>query len=94
MLMFPFMVAAVLNVLISVAKPMQWDSKHLNGYCFLFGTPWVWLLDHGWVWNLIQNRTVDSILATLVLLWIPAALYSGCVWLILRLVRFGSHAAQ
>jgi hypothetical protein len=77
-LALPFAVAAVLNVLVKIARPLHWRSEHSAGYCFLFGAPWGWLLDHGWF------ATFASRWLELILLWIPALLYSACLWLMMR----------
>jgi hypothetical protein len=88
-----FVLAAILNTLVVIARPMHWYSEHLAGYCFLFGNPWAWLLDRGW-FVATHSRVLNSILAALVILWIPALLYSACLWLILRFARFRSARAQ
>ena len=93
LLMLPFVVAAVLNVVVAIAPPMHWRSEHLAGYCFLFGTPWAWLLDRGW-FGATNSRLLNTILAALIILWIPAFLYSGCIWLIFRFIRFRQVRAQ
>lgn len=84
LLTLPFAVAAILNALDAIARPMHWHGEHFDGYCFLFGTPWAWLLDRGW-FGATHNRLLDTILAALVILWIPALLYSACIWLIFRI---------
>jgi hypothetical protein len=80
-LALPFAIAAVLNVLINVARPLHWRSEHVAGYCFLFGAPWSWLLDHGWF------GPFDSRWLIVILLWVPAVLYSACLWLLVRVSR-------
>jgi len=87
--MLPFAVAAMLNVLDAIARPMHWYAERFDGYCFLFGTPWAWLLDRGW-FGATNNRFLDVILAALVILWIPALLYTACIWLVYRLFRVAS----
>lgn len=80
-LALPFAIAAVLNVLVKIARPLHWRSEHIAGYCFLFATPWGWLLDRGWLGSFASRWLV------LLLLWIPALLYSGCLWLLMRVSR-------
>lgn len=48
---------------------------------FLFLTPWVWLLDH--VAIEANNKWLDEIIAFTIILWIPAVLYSACLWLLI-----------
>ena|ERR1700686_449145 len=85
-LALPFAAAATLHVLISIARPLHWRSEHIAGYCFLFATPWGWLLDRGWSGS-FDTRWLDHLMTFLILLWIPAMLYSGCLWLLLRIGR-------
>ena len=82
-LAIPFAVAAVLNVLLNIARPLHWRSEHVAGYCFLFATPWGWLLDRGWL-GPFGSKWLDDLMAYLTLLWIPALLYSGCLGLLMR----------
>ena len=46
-----------------------------------------WLLDRGW-FGPFDSRWLDALMAYLILLWIPALLYSACLWLLLRILRF------
>ena len=86
LLAFPFGVAAVLSLLVSVARPLHWRSQRLVGYCFLFATPWLWLLNGG-EFEWIHSRWLNILMNHLILLWIPAFLYSGGLWLLLRIFR-------
>jgi hypothetical protein len=80
LLALPFGIAAVLNVfLLGVDRQ---HGQHVAGYCFLFFAPWAWLLDHSW-FGAVHNRWLNELLGYTLLLWIPAALYSSCIWLIL-----------
>jgi hypothetical protein len=45
LLLLPFLIAAILNLLVVVARPMHWHSEHIAGYAFLFAMPWAWLVD-------------------------------------------------
>jgi hypothetical protein len=82
-LTFPFAVAATLNVLDIIARPLRWRSEHIDGYCFLFGTPWAWLLDNGWIGS-ASSKWLEGVIAYSIILWIPAFLYSACFWLVIR----------
>jgi hypothetical protein len=79
----PLAVAAVLTVLINATNRFHLRREQIAGYCFLFGTPWAWLLDHDWFGN-IHNRWLLALITHSVILWIPALLYTGCLWLLLR----------
>ena len=83
----PFAVAAALTALMIVADRFHLRSKHIAGFAFLFGAPWAWLLDHDWFGNL-HSRWAESLITYAVILWIPALLYSACLWLILRGLGF------
>jgi len=88
----PFAIAAVLNVLVIVADRFHLHREHVAGYGFLFSTPWAWLLDHpGWFPN-VHNRLLMAAMSYAVILWIPAGLYSGCLWLLFLGLGFGRSA--
>jgi hypothetical protein len=88
LLAFPFAVAATLTVMMNVADRFHWRREHIAGYGFLFSTPWAWLLDRGWFEN-VHNRWFEAFIAYAVILWIPALLYSACLWLLLRSLNLG-----
>lgn len=77
----PFAIAAVLNVLAIVSERWQLNGERIAGYGFMFAAPWAWLLDRGWLPN-THNRAAEDLIAYAAVLWIPAALYSGCIWLL------------
>jgi hypothetical protein len=81
-LSLPFAVAATLNVLDVIARPLHWRGEHIDGYCFLFGTPWAWLLDNGWIGS-VSSKWLEDVIAYSIILWIPALLYSDCLWLVI-----------
>jgi hypothetical protein len=87
LLAVPFATATVLTVLISFSDRLHLRSERMAGYGFAFGTPWAWLLDHDWFGN-VHSRWVESLIIYAVLLWIPALLYSACLWLLLRVLGF------
>jgi len=78
-LAIPFFVAGVLTLLGSVGNQLGLNQKHIAGYAFLFGTPWGWLIDHLW-FGTISNRWINQVVSYVVVLWIPALLYSLCMW--------------
>jgi hypothetical protein len=81
LLALPFAIAAVLNVFLLIADRFHLRSEHIAGYGFLFGTPWAWLLDRGWFGH-VRTRWMMALEVYSVVLWIPAALYSCCIWLV------------
>ncbi len=81
LLLLPFVVAAVLNVLMLAADRLHLHRQHIAGYGFLFGAPWAWLLDHGW-FGFVHSRLATVLVGYSVILWIPATLYSFCIWLV------------
>jgi len=81
LLALPFGIAAVLNVLSLFVDRLHLHRQRVAEYVFLFATPWAWLLDHGW-FGVVHNRWLSELLGYTLLLWIPAALYSCCIWLI------------
>ena len=80
----PFAIAVTLNVLVAVADRLHLHREHIVfGYVFVFAAPWVWLLNLGLRWfHLPHNRWLETLLSYAIFLWIPALLYSGCVWLL------------
>jgi hypothetical protein len=79
LLALPLGIAAVLNILLLSVNRQH--GQHVAGFCFLFLAPWAWLLDHRW-FGAIHNRWLHDLLGYTQLLWIPAALYSCCIWLV------------
>lgn len=91
LLPLPFLVAAALNLFVVIARAMHWRSERITGYVFLFATPWAWLVDHEW-FGRMNNRWLENLTAYLLILWIPALLYSGCFWLLFRALQLrGGH---
>ena len=85
LLMLPFGIAAILNILIQVSDHLHLRGERVAGYGFLFASPWAWLTDHDWFGN-GHSRWVESLINYLAILWIPAALYSACIWLLLKVL--------
>ena len=81
LLTLPFAVAAALTILMQNADRLHLIPERIAGYGFAFGTPWAWLLDRGWVPD-YHHHTLQLMLGYAVILWIPALLYSGCLWLL------------
>jgi hypothetical protein len=81
LLAIPFAIATVLNVLSLNADRLHLHREHVAGYGFLFGAPWAWLLDRGWAPD-YHHRFMWYPFGYAIILWIPAILYSGCLWLL------------
>ena len=79
----PFAIAGVLNVLMLNADRLHLRGEHVAAYGFLFGAPWAWLLDRGWIPDYHHHRT-QLLFGYAIILWIPALLYSGCFWVLVR----------
>jgi hypothetical protein len=79
----PFTVAVVLMLVNKFASQLHLHREHMAGYVFLFATPWAWLLDHPWFGS-IQTRWIAALVDYAVLLWIPALLYSICLWTLVQ----------
>jgi hypothetical protein len=92
-LSLPFAVALALTILISCADLLHLRLERIAGYGFLFATPWAWLLDHDWLGN-VHMRWLQSVIDYVVLLWIPALLYSGTLWLLMRLLGLITKRAR
>lgn len=89
LLMLPLATAAGLTVSITLSDRLQVRSERIAGYGFLFGSPWAWLLDRvGSRWFAhVHNLWLQSFITYAVVLWIPALLYSSCLWLLMRLLE-------
>ncbi len=79
----PFVIAFALNVLVLASDHLTLRREHIAGLCFLFGTPWAWLLDQGWFGNVNNQFAFFA-----VILWVPAMLYSASLWILVCAVRF------
>lgn len=86
LLLLPFGIAATLNLLAVIARPLHLRGQRIAGYGFLFATPGAGLIDHDW-FGRINNKWVEAMTAYFLILWIPAILYSACLWLGFRVLR-------
>lgn len=80
MVAVPFIAATVLTVLSASAHQLHLRPEHIAGYGFLLFTPWAWLLNHVWFEN-VHSSLLQSMITYAVVLWMPAILYSACLWL-------------
>ena len=76
----PFAAACVLNLVSLITYRFHWNPQHIAGYGFLFAAPWGWLIDSAFV--SIHNRWLAALYGYAVMLWVPAVLYSACLWLL------------
>ena len=80
-LSLPFLIAALLTILIAGADRFHLPLQHIAGYGFMFGVPWAWLIDRGWL-PTFHNYWLRAAIGYLFILWIPATLYSISIWLL------------
>lgn len=90
-LTLPFLIAAVLSTLMLVADRFHLYRERIAGYGFLFGSPWAWLIELFGVPNLLHHRRLAIVMGYALVLWVPAALYSGCLWLLLYAIGYASN---
>jgi hypothetical protein len=90
LLPIPFVIAAALNFAMWASDHYHWQGQHVWRYGFLFGLPWARVLGEIWVPN-PRSHALQVLLGYALVLWIPAALYCGCLWIVLRVVQ-GWHA--
>ncbi len=99
----PFIVALVLNMLMVRAEHFHLyrESQHIAGYGFLFSTPWSWLIDSIWfglfdsLWRQhVRAQWLTSSMGYVAILWIPAALYSASLWLLLLVIGVAKAGRQ
>src|SRR5260370_13851317 len=59
--------------------------NYIARYWLVFYRRWVWLANFADITNRlhVQNPRLGGLITYVVLLWIPAVLYSMCVWLLL-----------
>ena len=79
----PFVIAATLTLIINLADCLHLRGEPVAGLAFMFGTPWAWLLDNGI--PLFHSRLLNALITNAVVLWIPALLYTACLWGIFRI---------
>ena len=80
LIILPFVMAVFLNILVLISKLLHLNNQHIEGYGFLFGAPWGWLTDRGWFED-VHIKWIKQLVIYLIILWIPACLYSGSIWL-------------
>jgi hypothetical protein len=72
------------------ARCLHIRAQRVAGYGFLFATPWAWLIERLWVPH-FHKGWIETILGYVGILWVPATLYSVCLWLLLRVFRIPAN---
>ena len=85
----PFLIAAALTTLMLFADRFHLYRERIAGYGFLFATPWSWLIDLFWIPGL-QHGRLATVMGYALILWVPATLYSVCLWLLLYGIRYAA----
>ena len=93
MITVPFAIAALLNALMVGFEHLHLRLDYIARYGFVFSRPWVWLVNVADITNHlnVQNRWLGGFIAYVALLWVPAVLYSACVWLLLLVLRIAAR---
>jgi hypothetical protein len=91
LLAVPFAIAALFNALMVGSFPLHLD--YIARYGFAFSGPWAWLPNVPDLMNRlnVHNQWLETLAWYVTLLWIPAVLYSICIWLLLVVFRFGAR---
>ena len=89
----PFAIAALLNALMLGVEHFHLRLNYIARYGFVFSGPWFWLVSVADITNRlnVQNRWLGELIFYVDLLWIPAVLYSVCVWLLLVVLRIAAR---
>jgi len=89
----PFAIAGLLNALMLGVEHLHLRLDYIARYGFVFSGPWVWLVNVADITNRlnVQNRWLGGFITYVALLWIPALLYSVCVWLLLVVLRIAAR---
>ena len=86
-LALPFAIALVLNLASLLADRFQWNPQEVARLGVLFAIPWGWLLD-ALPLPATSNHGLALVIGYGIILWIPAALYAGSLWLLLAALKF------
>ena len=84
----PFAIAALLNAIMVGVDHLHLHLNYIARYGFAFPGPWAWLVN---VAVNVQNPWFGGFITYVALLWIPAFLYSVCVWLVLVVLRISAR---
>jgi hypothetical protein len=89
----PFAIAALLNAVMLGVEHLHLRLAYIARYGFAFTGPWTWFVNLAGITNRlnIQNRWLGGFIWYVALRWIPALLYSVCVWLLLLVLRIAGR---
>lgn len=89
----PFVIAALLNAIMVGVDHLHLRLDYIARYGFVFSGPWNWLVNFADITNRlnVQNAWLRGLILYVALLWIPAVLYSACVWLLLVVLRISAR---
>jgi type IV secretory pathway TrbD component len=89
----PFTIAALLNAVMVGVEHLHLRLDFIARYGFIFSGPWVRLVNAFNITNhsSFQNGWLRGFIFFVALLWIPAFLYSVCVWLLLVALGFAAR---
>jgi hypothetical protein len=89
----PLEVAGLLNVLMVGVEYLHLHLDYIARYGFIFAGPWGRFVDIADITNRVsvQNEWLRGLISYVALLWIPAVLYSVCVWLLLAVITIAAR---
>ena len=89
----PFAIAALLNAIMVGVEHFHLRLNYIARYWIVFSGPWAWLVDFADITNRlnVQSRWLRGFITYVDLLWIPAVLYSICVWLLLVILSIATR---
>lgn len=89
----PFAIAALLNAIMVGVDHLHLHLDYIARYGFVFSGPWNGLVNFADITNRlnVQNAWLRGFILFVALLWIPAVLYSACVWLLLVVLRISAR---
>jgi len=89
----PLAIAGLLNAVMLGVGHLHLRLGYIARYGFAFSGPWVRLVNAADITNHlnVQNRWLGGFITYVALLWIPAVLYSVCVWLLLMVLGIAAR---
>jgi hypothetical protein len=89
----PFAIAALLNALMVGVEYLHLRLDYVARYGFAFSGPWAWLVNIADISNRLNFQTpwLRQFIFYVAFLWIPAVLYSVCVWFLLVALRIAAR---
>ena len=89
----PFAIGAFLNAIMIGVEHLHLRLDYIARSGFVFSRPWAWFVNVADITNHlnVQNRWLGGFIFYIAFLWIPAFLYSVCVWLLLIVLRIAAR---